>query len=287
MRKTSLFFLVVLLAVSCKYLEFNSRDTVVAAVNGKKLYESEVRSLVPIGTPSADSLEMLKQYVNRWALKHLLLNKAEKELSKEERDVEKELEDYRSSLLMYRFEKNFIDQRLDTNITEQECREYYEKNVPHFTLNSSVVKARFAKISNNSPNLESLRKGYKAKSIEDIEEFERICYSSAEKYGNFNNLWVDLSIVAREVPYDTQMLEKQLLSGNSTEIKDSLYTYLIYFNNKILQGDVAPFEYYLPEIKEIILSKRKQQLVTDLEKNLIREAIDKNHLKINFNNQGK
>lgn len=281
------FILTAILAFSCKYLELNSGDAVVAEVNGKKLYESEVRSLVPAGTPAADSLEMLKQYVNRWALKHLLLKKAEDELSKEEIDVEQEIEDYRSSLLMYRFEKNFIDQRLDTVITEQECRDYYEKNALHFTLTTPAVKARFAKISNSSPNLENLRKGYKAQSIEDIEEFERICYSSAEKYGNFNNQWVDLSKVAREVPYDTQMLEREIKSGNSTEIKDSLYTYLIYYSDKIFQGEVAPFEYYLPEIKEIILSKRKQQLVSDLEKNLIREAIDKNHLKTNFNNQGK
>lgn len=281
------FILTAILAFSCKYLELNSGDAVVAEVNGKKLYESEVRSLVPAGTPAADSLEMLKQYVNRWALKHLLLKKAEDELSKEEIDVEQEIEDYRSSLLMYRFEKNFIDQRLDTVITEQECRDYYEKNALHFTLTTPAVKARFAKISNSSPNLENLRKGYKAQSIEDIEEFERICYSSAEKYGNFNNQWVDLSKVAREVPYDTQMLEREIKSGNSTEIKDSLYTYLIYYSDKIFQGEVAPFEYYLPEIKEIILSKRKQQLVSDLEKNLIREALDKNHLKTNFNNQGK
>lgn len=221
------FILTAILAFSCKYLELNSGDAVVAEVNGKKLYESEVRSLVPAGTPAADSLEMLKQYVNRWALKHLLLKKAEDELSKEEIDVEQEIEDYRSSLLMYRFEKNFIDQRLDTVITEQECRDYYEKNALHFTLTTPAVKARFAKISNSSPNLENLRKGYKAQSIEDIEEFERICYSSAEKYGNFNNQWVDLSKVAREVPYDTQKLEREIKSGNSTEIKDSLYTYLI------------------------------------------------------------
>jgi len=275
------------MAVSCKYLEFRSKDEVVAEVNGKKLYVSEVRSLVPPGTQPADSVEMLKQYVNRWALKHLLLKKAEDELSKEEIDVEQEIEDYRSSLLMYRFEKNFIDQRLDTTISEQECRDYYEKNAPHFILSSPVVKARFAKISNSSPNLESLRIGYKAQSIEDIEEFERLCYSSAEKYGNFNNQWVDLSMVAREVPYDTQTLEKGMSSGNSVEIKDSVYTYLVYFNDKFPSGSTAPFEYYLPEIKETILSKRKQQLVADLEKNLLRDAIDKNHLKTNFNREQK
>lgn len=287
MKRYFIFFIVLLFAASCKYLEFRSGDEVVAEVNGEKLFASEVRALVPPGTPPADSVEMLKQYINRWALKHLLLKKAEDELSKEERDVEQEIEDYRSSLLMYRFEKNYIDQRLDTTISEQECKEYYDKNAPHFILSSPVVKARFAKISNSSPNLANLKRGYKANSIEDIEDFERLCYSSAEKYGNFNNQWIDLSMVAREVPYDNQTLERALGASNAVEISDSAYTYLVYFNDKFLAGTIAPFEYYLPEIKEIILSKRKQQLVADLEKNLIREAIEKSHLKTNINREQK
>lgn len=287
MRCSIFLFIVLFFATSCKYLEFRSGDDVVAEVNGEKLFASEVRALIPAGTPPADSVEMLKQYINRWALKHLLLKKAEDELSKDERDVEQEIEDYRSSLLMYRFEKNYIDQRLDTTISEQECKEYYDKNAPHFILSSPVVKARFAKISNTSPNLANLKRGYKANSIEDIEDFERLCYSSAEKYGNFNNQWVDLSMVAREVPYDNQTLERALGTGNAVEISDSSYTYLVYFNDKFLSGTIAPFEYYLPEIKEIILSKRKQQLVADLEKNLIREAIEQNHLKTNINREQK
>jgi len=184
---------------------------------------------------------------------------------------------------MYRFEKMFIDQRLDTLITEQECRDYYEKNSPNFVLDNSVVKARFAKISNNSPNLEKLRRGYKASSIEDIDEFERLCYSSADKYNNFGNEWTDIAMIAREVPYDVQTLEREIRSSSAVEVKDSLYTYLVYFHEKILPDQIAPFEYYLPGIKQIILSKRKQELISTLEQNLIREALDNNHLKTNIN----
>ena len=62
---------------------------------------------------------MVEQYVNNWAIQHLLLKKAESELSKSDRDVQQELEDYKNSLLVYRFEKYFIEQRLDTLITEE------------------------------------------------------------------------------------------------------------------------------------------------------------------------
>ncbi|PKP42330.1 MAG: hypothetical protein CVT93_04725 [Bacteroidetes bacterium HGW-Bacteroidetes-10] len=283
MKKAVLAILILLAATSCKYLEFRSGDKVVAEVGGNKLYESEIKSLIPPGKSSQDSIMMLKQYINNWALKHLLIEKAENELSSTDKDVEQELEDYRSSLLMYRFEKMFIDQRLDTLITEQECRDYYEKNSPNFVLDNSVVKARFAKISNNSPNLEKLKRGYKASSIEEIDEFERLCYSSADKYNNFGNQWIDISMIAKEVPYDVLTLEREIKITSAVEVKDSLYTYLVFFHEKILPDQIAPFEYYLPGIKQIILSKRKQELIATLEQNLIREALEKNHLKTNIN----
>jgi len=275
------------LFVSCKYLDFSSDDAIVAEVGDKILYESEVKNLIPQGTTPEDSINMLEQYVNSWALKHLLLNKAESELSKSEKDVEQELEDYRSSLLVYKYEKIYLEERLDTVITDDECMDYYKNYSSNFTLNNSVVKARVVKVSDRSPNLEAIRKMYKTTSLEEIDEFEKLCYNSADRYNNFNNNWVDISAIAREIPYDVQMCEREAWSKSYIETKDSLYYYFVYFLDKIAPDSTAPFEFYQTKIKEIILSKRKQELVANLEKNLIQEALEKNLLKTNFNNKDK
>lgn len=275
------------LFVSCKYLDFSSDDAIVAEVGDKILYESEVKNLIPQGTTPEDSINMLEQYVNSWALKHLLLNKAESELSKSEKDVEQELEDYRSSLLVYKYEKIYLEERLDTVITDDECMDYYKNYSSNFTLNNSVVKARVVKVSDRSPNLEAIRKMYKTTSLEEIDEFEKLCYNSADRYNNFNNNWVDISAIAREIPYDVQMCEREAWSKSYIETKDSLYYYFVYFMDKIAPDSTAPFEFYQTKIKEIILSKRKQELVANLEKNLIQEALEKNLLKTNFNNKDK
>ncbi len=285
--KKLLILLLIPLLISCKYLVFDTQDTVVAKVGDKVLYASEVKNLIPEGTTTADSINMLEQYVNSWAIKHLLLSKAENELSGSEKDVEQELEDYRTSLLVYKYEKIYLEERIDTSITEEECRQYYDNFSANFTLNNSVVRARIIKISEKSPNLERIRKMYKAQSIEEIDELERLCYNSAERYNNFNNEWVDISNIAREIPYDVQMCEREAWSKSYIETKDSLYQYLVFFLDKIAPDGTAPFEYYNSRIKEIILSKRKQQLIADLEKNLVQEALENNTLKTNFNNKEK
>ena len=99
--------------------------------------------------------------------------------------------------MVYRFEKYFIEQRLDTLITEEECREYYDNYSANLSLSHSVVKARIIKIFSKSPNIERIKSSYKANSLEEIDELEMLCKNSAERYNNFDNKWIDISDIAR------------------------------------------------------------------------------------------
>lgn len=272
---------------SCKYLEFRSKDNFVAQVGSNYLYEKDIQNLIPPGTPNNDSITMLRQYINSWALKHLLLAKAQEELSKADKDVERELEEYKNSLIAYRYEKQYIETRLDTLITEQEAREFYINNSQNIELHNSVVKGRVIKIASDSPNLERIKNLYKANSLEEIDELEQLCYNSADKFTNFENRWVDLSAVARELPIDLYWCENELKTANFIEIKDSLYNYFAFFTERFAPGETPPFEFYLPKIKEIIIGKRKQSLIKELEQELIKEALINNTIKTNINDNRK
>ena len=269
---------------SCRYFGSYSAENVVAKVGNNTLYRSDIETLIPPGIPYEDSIAMLQQYINSWALKYLLVSKAEGELSKTERDVTDELEDYRNSLLAYRYEKLYIEQRLDTLVTEADSRKYYEANIANLVLDNPVVKARVVKISSSSPNLARIRSMYKAVNLEEVNELERLCYNSADRYVNFDDYWIDFALVARELPIDLQEAQKELQKNrNFIETNDSYYYYYSFFPEIIYPGEHAPLEYYHQKIKESIISKRKQELIAQLEKDLVREALEKNTIKTTVN----
>ncbi|MDZ4058715.1 MAG: hypothetical protein U1D64_01590, partial [Bacteroidales bacterium] len=189
----------------------------------------------------------------------------------------------RNSLLAYRYEKLYIDKRLDTLVTEEEARDYYVTNSANMTLRNSVVRGRVIKVSSKSPNLERIRSLYKANSLEEIDELESLSYNSADRYNNFNNQWTDLSLLAREMPVDLYYCERELDNKQYIEARDSLYNYFAYVTERIAPEGTPPFEYYLPRIREIIISRRKQNLIARLEKDLIKEALEKNLIKTNIN----
>ena len=270
---------------SCKYLDFRQDHEIVAQIGDNILYKKDISNLIPEGTSAADSIEMLKQYINNWAIKYLMLNRADRELSKQEKDVEKELEEYKNSLLAFRYQKKYVESRLDTLITQEEKIEYYNNNSHNIKLNNSIAICRIIKVTNSSPNLQIIRSLYKSNSEEDKFRIEEICHSSAEKYIDFNNEWVDFAVIARELPLSVLDLEKELESKNWLEINDSGYYYFIYLYQKRASGETPPFEYYKSRIRETVLSKRKQNLLRELEKNLIDEALAKNLIKTNLNDK--
>ena len=83
---------------------------------------------------------------------------AETKLSKSEKDVSRELEDYRRSLLKYRYEQRFVNERLDTAVLTKDIEAYYEAHKDLFVLDVPILKARFLDIMPDSPNYDRIRR---------------------------------------------------------------------------------------------------------------------------------
>ncbi len=121
-------------AVSCKTVSHLHetatelfRGEVVAKVGDYRLHRSQLESYIPAGVSAEDSAALARQYILTWAEDLLLMDMAEAQLSKQEKDVSAELEEYRKSLIKYRYEQLYIQQRLDTLVTDEEVARYYEE----------------------------------------------------------------------------------------------------------------------------------------------------------------
>ncbi|MBR0322635.1 MAG: hypothetical protein IIX08_09630 [Bacteroidales bacterium] len=122
-----------------------------AEVGSARLYRSDLNMVIPKGLAYEDSVRLAKSYINTWALDQVFLSIAEQQLSKSEKDVTRELEDYRTSLLKFRYEQLYVNERLDTAVSDDKVEEYYQAHMDKFILRRPLVKARFLKISAESP----------------------------------------------------------------------------------------------------------------------------------------
>ena len=118
----------------------NSKKTVVAEVGEKKLYLSDIHSVMPAGMDIEDSTVMADDYIRKWVKKELLIQKAEENLSPEQKNLNREIQDYRNSLIIYKYKNELIKQRMDTVVTDSQIEEYYENHQDNFNLGQNIVK---------------------------------------------------------------------------------------------------------------------------------------------------
>ena len=75
--------------------------------------------------------------------------------------------------------------------------------------------------------------------------------------------------------------KKELLKkSNFLQLKDSLDLYLMQINDVLFQNDYAPLEYVKPTIDQIVINKRKLELIKQLEKDITKDAIKNNQFEI-------
>jgi len=268
--------MIVLPAISsCKAItSFFTGDEIVAVAGSEKLYRSDLERVLPKGIPAEDSTRLAMQYIATWASDIVYVSIAEEQLSKSEKDVTKELEDYRKSLLKYRYEQLYVNERLDTAVTDSQVQDYYDAHQDKFMLQRPVVKARFLAIFSDSPAKEQIRRRMSSDDVNVLVEADSLAFSAAHRYVGWNDEWIDVAALAKEFGMDyTEVLAKRKGDWVEVEGEDGL-SRIAYISDMVKDGELAPVEYAAQSIRDMIISTRKQRLIMTLEQDLLKDARD-------------
>jgi hypothetical protein len=252
----------------------------IAEAGNRKLYLSEIKDFLQ-NLSSEDSLTILTDYVNRWAKNQAVLIHAENNLIAEEKDLSKEIDDYRTSLLIHKYEQEYIRTKMDTTVYRTEIEQFYHDNPDNFQLTGMLVKALYIKVSNDFANIDKIRQLYRSNREKDIEELEKIAMNGVDAYSMFNGEWLNLDEVTAPLPGTADTYENRVIRMRAIEDSDDKYTYFIKINDVSMRGSVAPLEHVMSNIKNIILNRRKNNLIRQMENAVFNDAIKRNEIKIN------
>lgn len=257
-------------------------DPVVAEVGVKKLYNSDIIGIVPVGTSSEDSILLINDYVRKWVKNELMVQKAEENLTIDQKNLTKELEEYRNSLIIYKYKNELMNQRMDTSNTDSQIEAYYFNNEGDFKLEKNIVKAVFIKIPAEFANPRQLKEMCSDTSVEGLGAIRDYCLQYASAFDIFIEQWVDFEVVLNNIPLKIENHEQFLTRNHLIELNDEEYYYLAIIHNYKLKNDVAPLEYVRGNIKDLIISRRKIEFLKQIEDNVYTEGIRRNKFKIHI-----
>ncbi|MDG1743260.1 MAG: hypothetical protein P8H19_01555 [Polaribacter sp.] len=267
--------------ISCDLFDVQEKqrtnNEILAIVNTEKFFKKDLTILLPQNINKIDSQLLVKSYIQDWAIKKLLLKKAENNSSLETvNQIDDLVKDYKESLLINNYKEQLVKQKLDTIVTEKELEAYYLLNKENFKLNEELVKIKFLHIDNTINDKKEILKLFKSDNILDLEELEK--QELSFKFHQFNDsTWTQLDNVLLKLPFSK---EKLLKKTKFIQKQDSIGLYLVAIKDVLELKSIAPLSYVIPTIEQMILHKRKIQLIRDIEKIIIKDAIQNNNFKI-------
>ena len=273
-------FLILLFSTSCTTFFKNQNERVLAKVYGEYLYESDVKGLVTPGTLQKDSIAITKGFIDKWIKQQLLIHQAGKNLTSDQLDFTKQLENYKNSLIIYAYENALIRQNLDTLVTEEEMQTYYDQNPNSFLLRENIVQLQYVKLPLKATNISVFKKMLVSGSQEDQTRLSELCEKQAADYFLDDHNWLQFSDVTRQLPIQTYDQEDFLKKHHDFEIRDTAFIYLVNFKDYRIKESVSPYSYEKRRIHDVILNKRKIDLLNKMQEDIYTNARKNNDFEL-------
>ena len=271
---------VFIIIATCFNCSDKGAESILARVYDKYLYESEIEDVVPKGISPKDSISIVQNYINNWIKQKLILYKAESNLRNADKQFDKQLEVYRNSLIIYQYESKLISQSLDTVVSFTEIEEYYNKNIGNFQLKNNIIKVYYARFESDELNLKKIKRFF----YSDTPEYRDSLDVYIENYSNLYYLndetWILFNDMLKFIPIKTYNQEAYLQNHRKIELIDEQYLYLVHFSDFKIKEGVSPLSFEREHIRQIIINKRKLNIINQMQDEVYQEAINNNDFEI-------
>ncbi|WP_296383209.1 peptidyl-prolyl cis-trans isomerase [Winogradskyella sp.] len=281
MKQTLYILILCLLCTNCDFFKKTDNRKPIARVNDSYLYKEDVEDVVPEGASKEDSILMVNAYVNRWARQLLLMDGALVNLSEDKQnEFSKLVDQYKSDLYTKAYLEGLVKKNIDTIVKADEAKIFYEANKESFKLNDDLLQFRYVSLPLNPIDLDTIKVRFKRFETKDKNYLDSISVQF-KSYSLNDSIWIKYSQVAEKISVVSFENKNQLLKKtNFLQLKDSLNLYLMQVNDVRLQNDYAPLEYVNTSIEQIVINKRKLELIKQLKNDITKDAIKNNQFQI-------
>ena len=239
---------------------------------GKYLYESDLKGIVPEGATIMDSIQRVSTFIDSWVRRQVLIHQAENNLDMEKLDLKKQMDEYRSSLVIYAYESQLINQKLDTVVSDDEIVEYYEQNKEDFQLRNTMVRVAYVILPEDSKQNATFQKLLNDRDTLLLQNIDVLAsYYAAKSYLDVDH-WMRLDELTKIIPIEIFNAESFLKKNKFVCFDMNEYTYMVRFVDYQLEESISPLDMVSDNIKSVILAQRKKALIDKMQAALYEKA---------------
>lgn len=264
------------LSISCKN---ENKEVKLARFNDVFLYQSELINEIPITLNENDSAIFANNYIHKWLVDQMIMEKSEEMIPLKFNSVEKKINKYKRSLITYEFEQFYINKRLDTSISYLEINDYYTSHLDDFVLNDYVVKCMYIKVPKKSKIIKDVKKNYHITNEKMVDQMVKLGQKENVKFYYNPEEWIFFDDLLKELPILENYSKVEFIKKKKkTIIEYNDYVYFVNIFDFIIKNGTSPLSFETNKIKSIILNRRSRDLRKKLRLDLYDDGMRNNYI---------
>lgn len=276
MRVFVAFLILANLLTACSSEE--QERTPLASVDDKKLYPEDLEEQIPPGIDPADSASMAAEIIEKWTREQALLVQAESYLKNERSEIDAEMEKIRVNMMVQRYLEKRVAEILDTNVSAEEIRAYYENNPFEFEIDEYLVRAILIQLPKDAAIANELWGLYRKSDSVALERMRELTIDRA-RYKHLDlDAWLRFNEVQGVLPPNAVEYPDYFVKQRSKRrFEDDEFYYFV--NIVDYRTGTSPLEFEQENIRSRILQQRMSELRVEVKEQAIKDVYEKGLVK--------
>jgi len=258
----------------------HEKPTPVARSFDQFLYPEDLNGVVPAGVTGDDSTQLVRSYIEQWLRQQALLYHAQRNVAINTERLEKQVETYKNGLIVYEYEQELVSQKLDTVVTEDEIQQYYDARPELFILQQPILKRSYIRLRTDAPELDRVKRLLVSPNFEEQDLLTKYCAMYASGYALLDTSWHYADDLLKEIPLSQIDEADYSQTGRIFEIIENNELYLIILHDSKLRESRSPLSLVRDQVRNLILNKRKIDLIDHMQRSIVADAREKNNIEI-------
>ena len=273
-------YLMPLFFISCETISLNN-EKAFARVGSIYLYREDIEMNILNFKNKEDSILKVRNFIDEWASKQIILQQAVLNLDKDKiKMLQKLVKQYETELFSITYKQSIVNESLDTLISTQEIDSFMFLNKNIFKLNAPLYQVRYIELPNDNVDKNKIQRSFQRFNNEDKYFLDSLSFQFSD-YIFSDSIWLNkIGLLSKIKFLNATNLEGYIKKSQFFEIQDTMGVYLFYMNNHLKKGDIPPQDFIYPNIKNIILNKRKLKFNKKFEKDILQDAIKSKYYEV-------
>lgn len=253
-----------------------NEDPLLARVHQKELRLSDLESMFGNNATAEDSALVIQAFVNRWSRDAILQWEAERNLPPD-LNIDRLVRDYRASLVSSHYEEILVQLRLDSTISTEELRTYYEEHKSQYQLERPIVRCLFIRVPYPLEDEESLQRLWNNGQVADTTALEAYCDRFSEVALLSPEAWYSLDDIAQQLP-EGVITHDNVSKKGEFSMREGSYRYYFRLLEVKPRLEIAPLSYVEDQARKVILHNRKRKVLEEAREEIFNRELRRNNI---------